>query len=170
MLLLFSASIPAEAPPNLSATMGAAVMVTRNRYQNDRFSLEYPTGWRVITSPAGAPPNVTLVAPGNCALIEVSSTPLDRAPDSPSCDQPDIRPLLRTVGAITSPGARHRRSGTNSAPPLTPSPPRSRTILDRPRRFPLLALAAILLIALIGRIVLLASGTSRFTRMRRSSA
>ena len=41
-------------------------------------------------------------------------------------------------------------------------PPRSRISRDRARRFPRLALAVILLIALIGRIVLLASGTVSF--------
>jgi len=81
----------------LNATAGAAVIVTRDRYTNDRFSVEYPSGWRVITSPTGAPPSVIFAAPGNCALIEVSSTPLAQPPASSSCDQTDIQTTRRAV-------------------------------------------------------------------------
>ena len=97
IILLFSACIPAETPPNLNATPAPGVVITRSTYQSDAFSLEYPTGWRVITSPAGAPPSVILVAPGDCALIQVSSAPLDAPPDSPSCQEADIRTVARTV-------------------------------------------------------------------------
>ena len=106
MVLVFSACAPAaETPPNLAATPGEAVIVTRDTYANDRFSVSYPTGWRVITSPAGAPPSVTLVAPGNCQLIEIAAAPIDPAPTAPACDQPDIRPLTRTIGQISIAGS-----------------------------------------------------------------
>ena len=76
-MLLFAACVPAVTPPILSATPGEAVTVTDNTYANDRFSLTYPTGWRVITSPTDAPPSVTLVAPGDCALIIAAAAPVD---------------------------------------------------------------------------------------------
>ena len=72
LILLFAACVPAEVPPVLSATAGSAVMVTGRSLRERSFSLTYPTGWRVITSPADAPPSVTLVAPGDCALIVVA--------------------------------------------------------------------------------------------------
>ena len=97
ILLCFSACIPASPPANIAATPGAAAIITRDSYQNDRFSVEYPADWRVITSPAGAPPSVTFVAPGNCALIIVSTVALEQPPTSPSCDQPDIKTTSQHV-------------------------------------------------------------------------
>jgi hypothetical protein len=85
LILLFASCIPAAPLPNLSATPGAAAIITRDGYRNDLFSVEYPAGWRVITSPAGAPPSVTFVAPGDCGLVIVSSVPLESVPTSPSC-------------------------------------------------------------------------------------
>ena len=72
-------------------------MITQDTYKNDIFSVVYPTGWRVITSPAGAPPSVTFVAPGNCALIIVASESITQSITSPSCDQPDIKTSTKTV-------------------------------------------------------------------------
>ena len=113
LILLFSACIPASPPPNLSATPGAAVVVTRDHYQNDRSASTIPTGWRVITSPAGAPPSVTFVAPGDCALIIVSSAPLDQAPAAPACDQPDIQ---TDAGTVTLGDIDHDCAGARPAP------------------------------------------------------
>ncbi|MEO8395334.1 MAG: hypothetical protein ABI700_20230 [Chloroflexota bacterium] len=86
LILLFAACIPASPPANVGATPGAAAIVTQDRYQNDVFSVTYPTGWRVITSPAGAPPSVTFVAPGDCGLVIVTSAPLKDVPHSPACN------------------------------------------------------------------------------------
>ena len=97
ILLLVSACIPASPPANVSATPGESAVITGDSYRNDIFSLEYPTGWRVITSPAGAPPSVTLVAPGNCDLIIVASAAITESIRSPSCDQPDIKTTTQTV-------------------------------------------------------------------------
>ncbi len=88
--LLIGACIPAEVSPILSATPGEAVIVTNNVYENDHFSLTYPTGWRVITSPADAPPGVTLVAPGDCALIVVAAAPVEPPTVPEACTQEDI--------------------------------------------------------------------------------
>ena len=97
LILLFAACIPASPPTTSPRHTTQGRSSRRDTYRNDRFSLAYPTGWRVITSPAGAPPSVTFVAPGDCALIFVSSAPLDQPPTSPSCDQPDIRTTERDV-------------------------------------------------------------------------
>ena len=94
ILFFFSACIPTPSAPNPDTTPGGAI-ITRNTYRNDLFSVTYPAGWRAITSPAGAPPSVTFVAPGDCALIVVSSTPIDSPPTAPSCDQPDIQVIER---------------------------------------------------------------------------
>ncbi|MBI1259553.1 MAG: hypothetical protein GC204_18960 [Chloroflexi bacterium] len=98
VVLLFSACIPASPPANVSATPGEAAVITQDTYQNDVFRVEYPEGWRVITSPAGAPPSVTFVAPGDCALIIVSTSPVAEASlTSPSCDQTDIQTTTQTL-------------------------------------------------------------------------
>ena len=97
-ILVFSACIPATPPANVSATPGEAVTITQNTYANSVFSVVYPTKWRVITSPAGAPPSVTLVAPGDCTLIIISaSATIDQSITSPSCDQANIQTGTQTV-------------------------------------------------------------------------
>ena len=97
LILLLAACIPAATPANIAATPGEAAVITRDTYQNDVFRVVYPTGWRVITSPAGAPPSVTFVAPGNCALIIVASDSAPQSLTSPSCAQPDIKTSTKTV-------------------------------------------------------------------------
>jgi hypothetical protein len=97
LLLVVSACIPAQTPPILDATPAAGVSVTDDSYRSEAFSLRYPSGWRVITSQAGAPPSVTLVAPGDCALIVVSSTPIEAPPTSSACAEQDIETISRTI-------------------------------------------------------------------------
>ena len=46
ILMCFSACIPAGAPPSLSATPGAAAVVTRDTYRNDLFSF-LKLGWEL---------------------------------------------------------------------------------------------------------------------------
>lgn len=75
----------------------AGFVVAGDVYESDLFSLRIPEGWRVVTGERGAPPALLLVAPDDCALIAVSSTPLDAAPVSPSCDTDDLRSDLQTV-------------------------------------------------------------------------
>ena len=97
IIIFFAACIPPATAPTPNRTPGAGAIITRDSYQNDVFSLSYPAGWRAITSPAGAPPSVTFDAPGNCALIVVSSAPIDAPPTAPACDQADIQTVDRTV-------------------------------------------------------------------------
>ncbi len=91
LMLLFAACIPAQTPTVLDITPAAGAIITRDSYRNDRFNVTYPTGWRVITSAANDPLAVTFVSPDNCALIVVSSTPIDQTPLSSSCTQSSIK-------------------------------------------------------------------------------
>lgn len=96
LLLIAAGCASVSAPPaaSLSATPGAAVVVTADTYRNDQFSLAYPPGWRVITAPAGAPLSVTFAAPDNCPLIVVSSAPIAQLP---ACADAAALPDQRTV-------------------------------------------------------------------------
>lgn len=96
-VLVFTACIPAQTPPILDATPGAGAVITADTYRSASFSLRYPSGWRVITSQAGASHGVTLVAPGDCALILVSSAPIEQPLTSPACAEPDIQTITRSV-------------------------------------------------------------------------
>jgi hypothetical protein len=51
-------------------------------YDADVFTLRYPAGWVVVSSPANQPAAVTLVAPDESATIRLSTHPgLEPAPD-----------------------------------------------------------------------------------------
>lgn len=95
ILFFVSACIPTSPAPSQTLPADTGAVITRDSYRNDLFSLTYPEGWRAITSPVGAPPSVTFVAPGDCALIVVSSAPIDEPPVAPACDQPDIQVIER---------------------------------------------------------------------------
>ncbi len=97
LIFLATACVPAVTPPLLGAPTGEAVMVTSDSYANGQFSLSYPTGWRVITSPVGAAPSVTLVAPDDCALIVVAAESVEAPAVPESCQDQDILSETRTV-------------------------------------------------------------------------
>ena len=97
LILLFAACVPAQTPPVLDATPGAAVTVTEDTYRNEIFSVRYPAGWRVITSEAGQTLSVIFAAPDNCALIVVSATMINQPPNSPACDQPNLQTATRNL-------------------------------------------------------------------------
>ncbi len=83
-LLALAACIPAKTPPQLAATAAPGIVVSGDRYDAGAFRLRFPSGWRAITSPAGAPLSAIFAAPDNCTLIAVSSAPLD-APQPSAC-------------------------------------------------------------------------------------
>lgn len=83
-LLALAACIPAKTPPQLSATAAPGVIVSGDTYDAGAFRLRLPSGWRAITSPAGAPVSVILASPDNCTLIAVSAAPMD-APQPSAC-------------------------------------------------------------------------------------
>ncbi|MBC7811200.1 MAG: hypothetical protein H7175_08640 [Burkholderiales bacterium] len=80
LMILFAACVPATEPPQLVFTPGAPIVVTERLYDAGAFSIEYPDGWRVVTGPAEAPPSVVFVAPGDCALIVLSTVPIESPP------------------------------------------------------------------------------------------
>jgi len=87
MLLLFAGCVPGETPSVLNQTPGAPIIVDGERYANAIFSVNIPTGWRVITAAADSAPAVTFAAPDNCTVIHLSSVPAE-PPVAPACDQP----------------------------------------------------------------------------------
>ena len=80
--MLFSGCIPAQTPPQLAFTPGAPAVITDELFTNSAFSVRYPTGWRVVTGAADAPPSVTFVAADDVTTITLSTA----APGEPERD------------------------------------------------------------------------------------
>ncbi|MBK8022921.1 MAG: hypothetical protein IPK19_16200 [Chloroflexi bacterium] len=92
LLVAATACAPVQNPPELLInTPGPGVTVTSEEVITPIFVVDYPADWRVLTSPADQPVSVTLVAPGDCELIVVSSVNLTAQPFSPSCNQKDMK-------------------------------------------------------------------------------
>jgi len=73
---VLGACIPAKVPALLSYTPGPPVVITDRTLT----SLIYPGGdWKVVTSEAGAPPSIYLVAPDGVAFLRVHVGPADDA-------------------------------------------------------------------------------------------
>jgi hypothetical protein len=97
-----AACVPAAAPPQLTHTPGQSVTITEETFANAAFALRYPRGWRVVTGAAAASPTVTLIAPGDCALIIVSAARIDPPPAlSATCSDAYPDPT-RAARAITN--------------------------------------------------------------------
>ncbi len=73
LLLLFSGCIPGQTPPQLAFTPGAPAVITDELFTNSAFSVRYPTGWRVVTGAADAPPSVTFVAADDVSTITLAA-------------------------------------------------------------------------------------------------
>jgi uncharacterized protein YbdZ (MbtH family) len=73
LLLLLCSCIPAKTPPQLNATAGAPVIVTERHIEFEGMQLEYPMGWRVITSAANDPASLVFAAPEDKAIIVLST-------------------------------------------------------------------------------------------------
>lgn len=99
MLFIIMGCVPAQTPQNLDDTPGPSVVVTDRRYDAGPFSAEYPAGWRVITSPAGASPFVIFASPDNCAVILISTDAMD-VPAPTGCEESaSFRREEQTAGA-----------------------------------------------------------------------
>jgi hypothetical protein len=85
LITLFAACIPARTPGNLANTPGAPAVITDEEYRGELFNARPPGGWRVITGAAGFPQTVTFVAPGDCAIISLSTAPLNPPALPPHC-------------------------------------------------------------------------------------
>jgi hypothetical protein len=81
---------PNRVPP-LPGDAGVSwVTITEERVSGDLFGVRYPRGWRVITSPAGSHLVITLVAPGDCAVVLVGADPALSLPPLPDCPDAPI--------------------------------------------------------------------------------
>lgn len=78
-LTVLAACVPAQTPPQLAYTPGPAVVVTDRVYESSAFTVHYPSGWRVVTGAADAPPSVVFVAPDEVSTIALQVGPLDNS-------------------------------------------------------------------------------------------
>lgn len=69
LLSVLAACVPASVPPQLAHPPGPAVVVAERLVNVGTFQVEYPAGWRVITSAAGDPVSIIFAAPEGDALI-----------------------------------------------------------------------------------------------------
>ncbi|MDX2161521.1 MAG: hypothetical protein SF162_09370 [bacterium] len=108
-IMLMAACVPAQSPAVRDATPGSPVTVTADRVITAAFQVDYPAGWRVITSPAGEPPFVILAAPDNCTVVQVSVSvePPPPAIDAACASSPITATQSRFIGqtAITISGS-----------------------------------------------------------------
>lgn len=66
------AIVPAQTPPQLAATPGEFVTVTKHSVEARSFTFAYPYGWRIVKSnPAGEPLQFIIIAPDETQLIAV---------------------------------------------------------------------------------------------------
>lgn len=90
-LILFAACqslVPAQSPPQLSHTPGAPISITDNQIDAGWFTLDYPDGWRVVTSIALEPLELVLVSPDDAMVINIYTRS--------SCAIPDVTPEPET--------------------------------------------------------------------------
>ena len=78
LLLLLSACVPAQVPPQLAHTPGPPITITEDTITTDVFTVRYPRGWRVVKlSIAGAPPWLAFISEDDTLRIEVRAEPFD---------------------------------------------------------------------------------------------
>jgi hypothetical protein len=90
---LLTGCVPARTPPLLNFTPGPPAVITGETFSNSAFSVRYPTGWRVVTGAADAPPSVVFVAPDEESTITLQVEP----PGEPERD-----PLFRLETRLLS--------------------------------------------------------------------
>ena len=71
LIYSFSACVPPSVPPQLSYTPGPAVRLNGLVYETEVFRVQYPAGWRVITSAATDDTAVIFAADAGDALLMV---------------------------------------------------------------------------------------------------
>jgi hypothetical protein len=106
--LALAGCVPAQVPDVLTYTPGPPVVITDRTVTTIAFRLTYPgRAWKVVTSEAGAPPSVYLVAPDGTSFIRVHVGPPDAA-DQPAPDYrfeqreftlPDGTPIVAILSA-----------------------------------------------------------------------
>lgn len=96
---------PARLPEQFDNTPGPPVTLTENRYESEVFTVDYPRGWNVITSPAFSSPWVIFVSPDETALIIVATDRTDTEISLVASDANDDE-LRREVRELTEGDAR----------------------------------------------------------------
>jgi hypothetical protein len=82
LLALLAACVPATVPEHLAYTPGPPMLTMDGVYNAGAFTVRFPPGWIVVSSPANQPAAVTLVAPDESATIRLSTHPdLEPMPD-----------------------------------------------------------------------------------------
>jgi len=78
-LLLLASCVPSagESTPAPTKSSGQAVIVTDHFYDAGVFRVRTPSGWRIVTGPADAPPKVTFVSPDNRSFMLLSAGAAD---------------------------------------------------------------------------------------------
>jgi len=64
--------VPATTPPQLEWTAGPPIVITDKVLETAEFTLNYPSGWRVVTGEAQLPPTVTLISPDEKSTITLN--------------------------------------------------------------------------------------------------
>lgn len=80
LLLTACAQIaPAQLPDRLQGqnnhlpTLSAPFIITNQHYTNSAFSVNYPQGWRVVSSASFAPPSAVFVSPDEKQIVLIST-------------------------------------------------------------------------------------------------
>jgi hypothetical protein len=105
-LVLLAACVPAGTPPQLAYTPGPAVVVTDRAYESSAFTVHYPSGWRVVTGAADAPPSVVFVAPDEVSTITLQAGTLEDATLAEPGFRVDIRGIELADGTLITAIAR----------------------------------------------------------------
>jgi len=90
---------PATPPAQLSHTPGPPVTIADGTYTSIAFTVDYPGGWRVVTSPAFSLPWTVFASPADDAVIVVAVDPDDTDVTPANA----IDPITRLEDTITLP-------------------------------------------------------------------
>ncbi|MBZ0295630.1 MAG: hypothetical protein K8L99_23940 [Anaerolineae bacterium] len=117
--LLVAACIPVAEPTQLNDTPGPPVVVNDQIYRSAAFTVQYPAGWRVITSAAGDVPAVIFAAPDEVALIYVGAgSDPTQLPDLPGNPRRDSRMIVLDNGQAITAALIAQESNWEAALPL----------------------------------------------------
>ena len=87
---------PATPPAQLDHTPGPPITIADGTYTSVAFTVDYPAGWTVISSPAFSEPWTAFTSPDDNAVIVVAVDP-DDTDVSPASAQGEITRTVETV-------------------------------------------------------------------------
>lgn len=99
ILLTAAGCAPREQPPQLAYTAGPPFTLTDSELITQRYRINTPAGWRVISGPAEDPYTFQFVRQDNRALIAISPAPFSEMPVPLALadSQPASRSLTREI-------------------------------------------------------------------------